>query len=334
MPDPEHDSADGSGPSRSSRRRALRVGLLALAAMAVLPSFPARAAESPRLGIKPAYEANFLHLALLPGGRTTNTAVVSNYSDQPSRIRIYAVDGGTTPQGQFALGSEGDSRRTVGSWLVPSVSELTLSPRSSSNIEFAVAVPPGTTPRDYVGGLVLEGEPRPGPAEAVGNATAVQFTIVERLGMRVYLRVEGDARAHLVAGPLTSDRVSGGAMEFVLALRNDGNTQLAPSGVVTVNGFGMSGESITLSRPELLLPGATTTVRGRWNGMPLYALGHAKAVVSYGNGQTAEAFIGIRLIPVVLIVVVALLAAGLSYFAYRFLRFVQRARVALQALNK
>jgi hypothetical protein len=302
--------------------------------MVVLPSFPARAAESPRLGIKPAYEANFLHLALLPGGRTTNTAVVSNYSDQPSRIRIYAVDGGTTPQGHFALGGEGDPRRTVGSWLVPSVSELTLPPRSSAHIDFAVAVPPGTTPRDYIGGLVLEGEPRPGPAQAVGDATVVQLTIVERLGMRVYLRVEGDAKTHLVAGPLTSDRVPGGAMEFALALRNDGNTQLAPSGVVILDGFGLSGQSITLSRPELLLPGASTTVRGRWRAMPLYALGHAKAVVSYGNGQTADASIGVRLIPVVPVVVVALLAAGLSYLAYRMLRFVRRARVALQALNK
>ena len=310
------------------------VGLLALVSMVVvLPYFPAGAVETPRLGIRPKHEANYFHLSLLPGGRTTNTAVVSNYSDQTSRIRVYAVDAGITPQGQFALLGEKDPRKTVGNWLVPSVSELTLAPRSSAEIDFALVVPPGTVPQDYAGGIVLEGEPRAQAAQAVGGETAVQLNVVERLGVRVYLKVEGVTREHLVAGPLTRARGSGGAIDFSLVLRNDGNVRLAPTGVITLSGFGLSGQSIKLSRPELLLPGATTTVRGRWEKPPLYALGHAKAVVSYGNSLTADASTGVRLIPVILTALLVLLAVVFSYLVYRLIRFVRTARVALRTLN-
>jgi hypothetical protein len=257
--------------------------------------------------------------------------VVSNYSDQTSRVRIYAADGGISPQGQFALDSESDPRNAVGAWLVPSVSELTLAPRSSVAVDFALTVPPDADPGDYAGGIVLEGEPRAGPTQAAGSERAVQLTIVERLGVRVYLKVEGQARAHLVAGPFRSDRVTGGAIEFSVELRNDGNVQLTPTGVVTLEGVGLSGQTIRLSQPELLLPGTSTIARGRWGKPALYALGDAKAVVSYGNGQTADASIGVRLIPVMLTIVLALLAAAFAYGAYRLTRFVRKARVALRA---
>ena len=328
----EHNS-ENRRPGRRPRPHALMVGLLALVVVVFLPSAAARAVDTPRMGIAPAYESNYFHISLTPGGQTTNTAVVSNYSDRTSRIRIYAVDAGITPQGQFALNDEGAPRQAMGSWIVPSVSELTLSPRSSAHVDFALAVPPGAAPRDYAGGIVLEGEPRAGDAQDVGGATAVQLTIVERLGVRVYLKVEGDDRAHLVAGPLTSQRVSSGATEYSFALRNDGNVQLSPAGVVTLDGFGLSGQSIELSRPELLLPGTTTTVRARWHKPALYAFGQAKAVVTYGDGQTAHASVGVRIIPVKVAAVLALLFLAISYLAYRLIRFVRRARSALRAAS-
>ena len=330
---PARESRDRGRRSRRSRRPALTAGLLAVVAMVVLPCFPAGAVETPRLGIRPAHEANYFHLALLPGGQTTNAVVVSNYSDRTSRIRVYAVDADITPQGQFALRDEKDPRQTVGNWLVPSVSELTLAPRSSAQVEFGLVVPPGTAPQDYAGGIVLEGEPHAQPAQSVGGETAVQLNVVERLGVRVYLKVGGNAREHLVAGPLTWGRVSGGAIDFSLALRNDGNVRLAPTGVVNLTGLGLSGQLVTLSRPESLLPGATTTVRGRWNKPPLYVLGHAKAVIKYGNGQITDASTGVRLIPVMLTTLLALLAVAFLYLAYRLIRFVRTARVALRTFE-
>lgn len=306
-------------------------GMLVLIAFVLLFAGPAGAAETPRLGIKPAREANFFHLALQPGGRTTNRAVVSNFSDEVSRVRVYAVDGGTTPQGQFGLGRTEDPQLTVGKWLVPSVAELTLAPRSSAAVDFALDVPAGTTPGDYAGGLVVEGEPLPGPTQALGSATAVQLTIVERLGVRLYLKVDGTATTKLVAGPLTSRRVAASdAVEFSLALRNDGNTALAPVGVVTLEGLGLSGRSIALSRPELLLPGETTTVRGRWDHPPVVGFGHADARVTYANGRTAESSVDVRIVPLPLVGVLAFVALLLTFVAFRLVRFVRRARVALR----
>lgn len=321
------------GRGRGSWRQALTVGVMALAAMVVLPGSPVGAVETPRLGIKPAFEANYFHLSLLPGGETTNTAVVSNFSDQTARVRIYAVDAEITPQGQFALSAEQAPRTAVGKWLSPSVSELSLAPQSSAKVDFAVAVPPGATPQDYAGGIVLEAAPLVQAPQTVGNETAVQLNVVERLGVRVYLKVEGNSRQHLVAGPLRWDRVSGGAIEFSLVLRNDGNVGLAPTGTVTLHGFGLSGRSIKLSRPELLLPGGTTTVRGRWEDPTLYARGHANADISYGNGHTTHASTDLRLIPLIPTALIAFLAILVSYLTYRLIRFVRKARHALRTLN-
>jgi hypothetical protein len=310
------------------------VGLLALVPMmAVMPCFAAQRVETPRIGIGPAHESDYFHIALTPGGRTTNTAVVSNYSDQTARVRIYAADGGTSPQGQFALNGDAEPRDALGAWIVPSVSELTLAPQSSVPVDFVLTVPPNTSPGDYAGGIVLEGEPHPGPTQDAGNETAVQLTIVERLGVRVYLKVDGEAKAHLAAGRFSSERVAGGAIEFSFELHNDGNVKLSPTGVVTLKGLGLSGPPIALSQPELLLPGTSTTVRGRWERPALYALGHAEAVVTYGNGQTTDASVGVRLIPFTLTALLALLAVVFAYVAYRLTRFIRRARVALRTLN-
>jgi hypothetical protein len=289
----------------------------------------AGAVQTEGLGIGPAREADYFHLSLLPGGQTSNTAVVSNYSDKTARVRVYAVDGGLTPQGQFSLGGEAEPRQTVGSWLVLNVSALTLAPHTSAEVGFTLAVPAGTAPQDYVGGIVVEGEPRSQPSEAIGQ-TAVQLNVVERLGVRVYLRVEGEAREHVVAGPLRWVR-AGAGIEFALGLRNDGNVSLTPTGVVNLDGFGLAGPAIELSRPELLLPGAETTVRGRWANPPRYAFGQADAVVSYGDGHTTGAATSVRLIPVFYTAVLALLGMAFLYGAYRTARFVRAARAALNA---
>lgn len=320
------------GRGRCSWRQALTVGIMSLAAVVVLPCSPVGAAETQRLGIKPAFEANYFNLSMLPGGETTNTAVVTNFSDETLRVRIYAVDAEITPQGQFSLAAEQAPRNAIGKWISLSVSELSLAPQSNTEVDFAMAVPPGADVQDYAGGIVIEGEPREQAPLNVGPETAVQLNVVERLGVRVYLKVEGTRREHLVAGSLRWDRVSGGAIEFSLDLRNDGNVSLAPTGTVTLHGFGLSGRSIILSRPELL-PGWATTVRGRWESPALYTRGHANADISYGNGQTANASTDIRLIPLIRTALVALLAVLVFYLTYRLIRFVRKARHALRTLK-
>lgn len=327
-------SAAASVPALPRPRRslpgALRAGLLALVALLAAPAPRAGAVETRGLGITPAHEADYFHLSLLPGQATANTAVVTNFSDEPARLRLYAVDAEVTPQGQFALRGESEPRETVGRWLVPSVDRLTLAPRASARVDFALAVPEGTASRDYAGGIVIEGEPRPGAVQTVGKDTAFQLNVVERLGVRVYLKVEGEAHPHLGAGPLRWERGPGGAIEFSLRLRNDGNVRLTPRAAVTLHGLGLSGRSVELGRPELLLPGTAAVLRGRWADPPLYAMGRAEALVAYGDGRVARASTGVRLVPLLPTALGALFGAGLVYLAYRFGRFLRRARVALR----
>jgi hypothetical protein len=144
--------------------------------------------------------------------------------------------------------------------------------------------------------------------------------------------VQGEAHPHLTAGPLQWERGSGGGIDFSLRLHNDGNVQLTPSAAVALRGLGLTGRSIELTRPEILLPGSTTVVRGRQAHPPLYALGNADALVRYGDGQVARASAALRLVPLVPSVLATLLLAALVYLAWRLGRFVRRARAALRAV--
>jgi hypothetical protein len=319
---------------QSARRVARPVVIGIASALVVLMSAPAGAVETPRLGVKPAREANFFHLSLLPGAQTTNAAVVTNHSSETTRVRVYAVDAGITPQGQFALAGQHESRRTVGAWLVPNVNELVLGPHSTANVDFALAVPPGVAPGDYAGGIAIEAEPRAQPATAVDGETAVQLNVIERLGVRVYLKVEGDTREHLTAGRLHWTRQSGGAIEFSIALRNDGNVQLAPTGIVALKGLGISARPVKLVRPEVLLPSTSVTVRGQWASPPRYALGRANVVISYGDGHKSRASTAVRLVPVLPTAAGVFLALLLAYGIFRLTRFLRRARIALRVVNE
>jgi hypothetical protein len=317
--------------------RVLRI--LALAALVagaallgVVPAAsPAGALETNTLGITPVGEADNFHLELLPGEEMERRAVITNRTDDAHHVRVYPVDATVTAQGGFALGERDAPRNGVSAWLQLPVSELTLAPHSSTPLPFRLTVPADATPGDHAGGIVLETDPK-GQPQDLGDNFAVQLNLVERIGVRVYLTVAGEAVRTLGVGKLTWER-TGDGIRFQLPVTNTGNVHLTPEGELRLRGFRMPSDALRMSRVETLLPGSTVTLSALWHHPPFVADGTATALVRSGDNKGAQSSVHLRLLPLLPAVglLIGLGAVGLGL--WRLTGFVRKARAALRLVG-
>lgn len=193
-------------------RRALAlVALVALLAAAA----PAVAAEGSRVGLRPADpDQSWVVLQLAPGASQRARAVVSNTSDAPQAVRFSTADATTTADGVFTLAGEAEPRRDVGAWITPDLTRLTLAPHESRAVGFTVRVPEGTTPGDHAGGLLVQAD---GPGEAA-SGDGMSVTIVERVGLRVYVDVPGVRDGHVALEDVRADPVRDGGVRGLLGM--------------------------------------------------------------------------------------------------------------------
>jgi hypothetical protein len=317
----------------SPRRIRLRLAAAALAAcgatlMTALVTAPlAHAADSTNYGIRPADSPDHFRLELAPGAVTERTTVVSNRSPNTVTFKVYAADATTTPQGGFALQSNAAPRTGVGAWVHLPIGSVTVKPGSQVEVPFRLTVPEHATPGDYTGGILIEPPPRAGKPAEVGNQTAVQLNIVERVGVRVYLRVAGVAVPKLSAGPLTATK-TGRDLEFAVTVKNTGNVVLHPNGAIDVRGWPGAAKRLRFSEVESLLPGETVTLRATWPNPPALKWGRAAATITH-EGGTERATAGVHLVPLLPAAAGGLLLILAVWLGARFARFVRRARRAL-----
>lgn len=292
---------------------------------------PAAALETNTLGISPVGEADNFHLELMPGEGTQRRAVVTNRTDQAHHVLVYPVDATVTAQGGFALGERADRPEGVGAWVRLGVAELTLPANSSTPLPFDLAVPADTASGDYAGGIVIQTDPK-GQPQDLGDGYAFQLDLVERIGVRIYLRVAGEAAPGVEVGDLTWKRTDEG-IRFEVAVTNTGNVRVDPRGELTFRGFRLPSDTLAISRVETLLPNATVTLTALWPDPPLFAAGTATASVYLGDHETARASSHLRLVPlfpaVGLLIGIIVAALGL----WRAARFVRSARAALRLVR-
>lgn len=318
----------------SLTRRAPRAVLVMLATVvAVLGGLglsmrPAAAAESTNFGIRPADAADHFRMELAPGAATDQTAIVSNRSDETVTFKVYAADALTTDQGGFALRGRDEPRTGVGQWAELPFDTVTISAGSQQEVSFRLTVPTAATPGDYAGGIVLEAPPREGTPGEVGDQTAVQLNVVERVGVRVYLTVSGTARADLSAGPLSATDEDA-AIVFTLPITNTGNVILKPTVTATVRAKVGGNENLTFTQVESLLPGQTATVRATWQEPPSLVWARVDAIVRY-EGGTERAQTDIRRVPVIPAAIIAAASLLVLWLILRAVRTVREARRVLR----
>lgn len=289
---------------------------------------PASAAESTNYGIRPAGSADHFRLELAPGAASKQTAIVSNRSGKKITFKIYPAEAITTEQGGFGLRSRDEPQSGVGVWARLPIDTVTISPGSQKRVAFRVSVPATTTPGDYAGGIILEAPPRRGTPGEVGDQTAVQLNVVERVGVRVYLKVSGTARAELTPGPL-SVKNKDQAIAFSMPVTNTGNVILAPVVNATVRGPLGGGKQLKFTEVPELLPGETITVRTTWQRPPRLIWGDAEATVKYAGG-TELVRAEVRRIPIVPGAIATAVTLLVLWLAARAIRTVQRARRVLR----
>ncbi len=315
---------------RISRARTWRwVASLLVAAGVVLTGFvsPAWAAQGAMLGIRPADEANYFNVKLLPGTQTRRTAIVSNSSGQTQKVIIYPADGHNTPQGGFAVRKQTDPRLEIAAWTQLSVKEFVLAPGAERQVSFQIDVPIGTPPGDYTGGIVAQSQEREGKASQVDKGTAVQINIIERVAARIYLRVPGTSRPAIALGALTSTSAENGRT-FQLVLSNKGNIRLQPRTTLRITGWRTS-KSLTFSGVDTLLPGQQATLQATWDAPPRVFWGQATAVVKSEAG-TAEASTAVRIIPILIALLALTVIVIVGLVLVLGFRWVRRARRALR----
>jgi hypothetical protein len=193
------------------------------------------------------------------GGRLSDAIVVTNRGDEPLDLGVYAADGFTTEAGQLDLRLPGQKQRGVGAWVKASASTVRVAPGETKQVPFHIAVPKGSAPGDYVGGIVTT-LTQPGQASGIN--------VDRRLGIRIALRVSGalepalaitDARARFGGG---LNPFAGGDATLSYTIRNTGNTTLSATQSVSATGpFGLFPVAAgKIAPPPDLLPGERRAV--------------------------------------------------------------------------
>ncbi len=311
----------------------LRIALITVALGLALfaTAGPAVAIETGTLGIRPAKEADFFHISLYPGAAINATTIVSNYTDTAVTLLIYPVDGQTSPQGAFVLASQTEPRVGIGAWVRLDAAQITVPANSDLKVPFRFSVPVGTPPGDYAGGLIIQSPPVQGEA-TIGGDTATRLDIVQRLGVRIYLNVEGTAVKSLKHGDL-SWRKTGDTVTFTLRLHNTGNITLYPSVKLDVSGWAGVNTQLKFETPESMLPGANLNLHARLLQAPRFQAGSAEATITSeaGTGHARTSFI---YVPWVLVGIGLLVLLAMLYGAWRTVRFIRRARHAIAQVTR
>lgn len=299
-----------------------------LAAGLLLSSSPASAAEGSEFGIRPERQLDWFRLSS-PAGRTLHDAAVAvNKTSSTVRFRLYAVDAAITKQGDFSLLERGETSTDVGTWVRLSRTSVTLKPNTSVRIPFSIVIPRDADPGDHSGGIIVERAAGDPSTSRPQDGFQFQFRVVERVGVRIYLRVQGKVVRAIEAGALTGRPVPGG-IEFSLPVRNTGTVRVEPQARLRLSGWRVPPADVEMTGIKLLLPRTEATLTAIWRS-PDLAKVRATAEVTYGATEPVAATASMLLIPWgTLGFGLALLLAALWLVA-RIVRFVRRARRALR----
>ncbi|MFC6357153.1 hypothetical protein [Luethyella okanaganae] len=247
-----------------------------------------------------------------PGTTISDWVSVSNFSARPATFRVYGADAITdSDTAAFTLTGAERASTDLGAWTsIDSSSavcshtndaaeaactarlgvQIVLEPGNRIDIPFTVTVPHDATPGDHAAGIVASFQ------ETATDSTGSAVQVNQRVGTRIYLRVDGTLTPKLgVSGTASGydgswNPFGPGTGRVGFALANTGNVRLSARPVVTLTGpFGIDLGTVTLDSVENLVPGGTAHVTASFPEVPPLLLLFASVTVTptVAAGSTA-----------------------------------------------
>lgn len=263
--------------------------LLATAALA-LPASASAKSPTTRVtfGIAPASahgpdDRAYLSYGVTPGARLADHVALLNYSRIALTLQVYAVDATETTSGAFGLLPAGAHSTGVGAWVtVPAGFATVRVPARSSRapgevvVPLRVRIPDDATPGDHVGGVVAA-------LRSLGtNASGQSIVLVQRIGVRVFIRVAGNLRGAVAVTGLratyrgTLDPIGQGSVRVTYVVRNTGNVDLSVAQRLDLSGLLGDHRVLRPGTIRFLLPGAAVdesmSLSGLWPAIHLQAV--------------------------------------------------------------
>ncbi len=252
-----------------------------------------------------------------PGSTVSDAVTVTNQTAQAIAFKLFPADAINAQGGGFALNPPEAPLRYVGSWIKLSTFGFTLPAHTLANVPFTVDIPPGVTPGDYAGGVVLQ---TVNPSiERRGNLT---FEVYQNVAARVYVRLRGPLHpglsitklsinpsgwAGIVGGPVSST--------VTYTLTNTGNEILNPTAKLSVSPLIGSALTVPPRVFSSLLPQNSVTVSYKFKSTEAFLRLTASLTVKSAAGTTS-AVATAWIIPWVIIVIILGLI-GLLWFLRR-----------------
>lgn len=260
------------GPRRLAGLLVLLVGFFTLSSGGATtaqdaPATPAAFAVQPSGPDGPGNRDWFTY-TLDPGAVFGDTVAISNLSERPIRFFIYSTDAVSVADvGGFGAMKDDDTPVGVGTWITLATSEYTVEPGKRIDVPFSVTVPQDAEPGDHAG-AILAVDADEGGFDPNSSPDGLSFSVKNRIGARVYVRVSGPTAPALRIEELAVRRDGGKATISWEAL-NSGNLRLTPTSQVRITGlFGRTVRTMPAEQMPEMLPGANYVGASIVTGLP------------------------------------------------------------------
>jgi hypothetical protein len=189
---------------------------------------PTAPTEPPKLSIRPIGYDGYFSIELKPGKSKKLTVELGNYGSAAVKSRTYAADVYTLINGGFGVRLDGEPTGGTTSWLNYTADTFLLDAQAAQQRTFSVKVPKGTPPGDYITALVLQ------PADVIKGSGGLAINQVIRQALAVSISVPGERKPSLSIGG-ASYSLAGEGANIQVAVANDGNQMLKPTGAFTLS---------------------------------------------------------------------------------------------------
>jgi hypothetical protein len=353
----------GASVARALTVAALSAGLLIPAAAAQAVQLPAAAVAAPNISPTPAPTPSqgdgtansgaadgritfgmttasggttdargFIALNAPAGSVLYDNVAVINLSDAPLDVDVYTADVTNGSDGALDVGAKTDKPKEAGSWVTLPEGKVSLPAQSSKTgpgfkvIPVTITIPKNAEPGDHLAAVLSSVTAQGKPGD---NAPALNLE--HRVGVRVYVTVQGDIRPGLTIHDVKTHFLAGsafgsGTMEVEYTLTNSGNVRFGVKPSVRATGpFGLAPHSADGKPVDELLPHSSVTQSVTLNGVfPLLlenVVVSAEATPAQGGSEpgvgTVHASSWMWLWTWLVLIVVLLVGVGLLWWQVR-----------------